>query len=264
MAKRFKRIYVEITNSCNLDCSFCQETKRSKHYMKVDEFQHIIDDIKNYTNYIYLHVKGEPLLHPHLEEILAICEQAGIQVCITTNGTLLLDRLDILLRHPVKQINISFHSADDNSSVDIDQYVHDVFYCCNKINELTDTEISIRLWVTPVNPYIFGQSNIDIRKRLHINVGSPFEWPDTSNSYSCTDGTCQGLKSHMAILCDGSVVPCCLDGNGIVNLGNILDIPLNDILTGQRCQDIIWNFTRNRKAVEPLCIHCSYKERFKK
>lgn len=261
--RRFKRIYIEITNACNLSCTFCQETKREKRFMSVAEFAHIIEEIKPYTDYIYLHVKGEPLLHPDLAQILQICEDNHIRINITTNGTLIKKRLDVLTAHQVHQINISMHSADDNSNVNLDEYVKDLIDSCNEINAVTDTELSLRLWNTQVNPTLFGQSNCKIRQHLYVNVRSPFEWPDVNNEYANENGTCQGLKTHLAILCDGTLVPCCLDGNGTVNLGNIFTTHLGDILEGERCVKMINSF-RNRKACEPLCVHCSFKERFAK
>ena len=261
--RRFKRIYVEITNVCNLSCSFCPETKRDKRFMSIDEFQHIMNELKPYTNYIYLHVKGEPMLHPQLADILDICHNNNIHINITTNGTLLARNLETLLAHPVHQINISVHGADDNITVDFEQYIQELFHCCNLINEKTNTEISLRLWNTPTNPTLFDQNNFRIRQHLHINVASPFEWPDVDNSYCNNRGFCQGLRTHIAILCDGTVVPCCLDGNGIMALGNILTTPLTDILAGDRCTNIIEGF-HAMKTVEPLCTHCSFKERFSK
>ena len=112
MSKRFSKIYVEITNNCNLNCSFCSKDNLPKKEMSVDEFRIVIDKIKDYTDNIYLHVKGEPLLHSHLDEILTICDNIGINVRITTNGTLLSKKKDILLKHNIKQINVSLHSEN--------------------------------------------------------------------------------------------------------------------------------------------------------
>ena len=97
--KRFKKIYVEITNSCNLKCSFCPEGKRAKEFITLENFKHIINEIKSYTNLIALHVKGEPLLHPNLKEILDVCKENNILVNITTNATLLEKNLDILINN---------------------------------------------------------------------------------------------------------------------------------------------------------------------
>lgn len=258
---RFKRIYIEITSSCNLNCSFCQETLREPHFMSVDEFAHTLEQIRPYTNYIYLHVKGEPLLHPQLEEILILCKNAGITVNLTTNGTLLKQKLPILIAHTPHQINISLHSADDNDCIDMDLYIKQLFSCCEELLCKTDTEISLRLWNTQGVPSLFGKKNFMIKPHLSINVQSPFEWPDLNNSYCNDRGFCQGLRQHIAILSNGTVVPCCLDGNAVMELGNIFTTSLADILTSKRSVSIIDGF-RAKCAVEPLCIHCSFKERF--
>lgn len=258
---RFKRIYVEITSSCNLKCSFCQETLRPTEFMSVEQFAHILNEIKPYTNFVYLHVKGEPLLHPQLGEILKMCKASGLTVNITTNGTLLKNKLSVLLKYPVHQLNISLHSADDNDCIDIDEYIKNVFSVCGELSEKTDTEISLRLWNTKDDPSIFGQKNYRLKRHIHINVQSPFEWPDLNNSYYNEHGICQGLRTHIAILSNGTVVPCCLDGNAVMVLGNIFTQSLSDILSDKRTTNIIDGF-RHRLAVEPLCRHCSFKERF--
>jgi radical SAM protein with 4Fe4S-binding SPASM domain len=260
---RFKRIYVEITSACNLCCTFCQETLRKPHFMSVDEFRHVINEIKAYTNYIYLHVKGEPLLHPHLEEILEICQEFGITVNLTTNGTLIYKNLEILKKFPVHQINISMHSADDNDCIDMDTYISELFLSCEQLLSETKTEISLRLWNTKNDPTLFGQKNFKVKERLHINVQSPFEWPSLENHFHSDRGFCQGLRHHMAILSDGTVVPCCLDGNAVMSLGNIFTTQLSSILESERSKAFIEGF-RAMRAVEPLCKHCSFKERFSK
>lgn len=258
---RFKRIYIEITSTCNLKCSFCQETKRSPHFMSIEEFSNVLEQIKPYTNYIYLHVKGEPLLHPDLEAILLKCQQADLTVNLTTNGTLIYKKLDTLIKYPVHQINVSMHSADDNDCIDIDTYINELFYSCEEILNKTDTEISLRLWNTKKEPFLFGERNCTIKRHLYVNVQSPFEWPELNSSYCNERGFCQGIRTHIAILSDGTVVPCCLDGNGIMKLGNIFETPLKDILASDRSVAFIEGF-RNKYAVEPLCKHCSFKERF--
>ena len=258
---RFKRIYIEITSSCNLKCSFCQDTLRPAHFMKPHEFAYIIDEIKPYTNYIYLHVKGEPLLSPYLKDILKICHDNNILVNITTNGTLIAKCIDTLITYPVHQINISLHSADDNDCIDMASYIKDVFSSCETLVDKTDTEVNLRLWNTKKNPTLFGDKNCTIKRHLYINVQSPFEWPVLNGTYCNERGFCQGLRSHIAILSDGTVVPCCLDGNAIMKLGNIFSSHLPDILSNERSQAIIKGW-HAKMAVEPLCKHCSFKERF--
>lgn len=258
---RFKRIYIEITSSCNLKCSFCQETLRPPVFMSAEQFAHVLEEVKPFTNFIYLHVKGEPLLHPELENILSMCREAGITVNITTNGTLIRKNVDTLIKYPVHQINISMHSADDNDCIDMDTYIDDVFSSCEEITQKCETEISLRLWNTKNNPTIFGEKNYEIKHHIHVNVQSPFQWPALTNSYCNDRGFCQGLRQHIAILSNGDVVPCCLDGNAVMKLGNIFSDSLENILESKRSVNIINGF-RAKRAVEPLCQHCCFKERF--
>lgn len=258
---RFKRIYIEITSCCNLHCSFCQETLRPPHFMSVAEFTRVLEQVKPYTNYIYLHVKGEPLLHPQLHDILKLCRDYKMIVNLTTNATLLRSKLDILTDCPPHQINVSLHSADDNDCIDMDSYISDLFYSCEKLLADTDTEISLRLWNTKNDPTLFGERNCVIKRHLYVNVQTGFTWPSLDSSYCRERGFCQGLRQHMAVLCDGTVVPCCLDGNGVMNLGNIFTTNLTDILENERSRRFMEGF-RAKRAVEPLCMHCSFKERF--
>lgn len=260
--KRFKRVYVEITNVCNLKCSFCQPTLRKAGHMTPSSFSHICDELVPYTDYIYLHVKGEPLLHPQLEDILRIASEHGLKVNITTNGTLLNRQLPVLLKYPPHQINMSFHSASDNIVVDFDRYVEELFQAITVLHNSTTTQLSLRLWASHGKLDMFGQYNIKVLDRLHINIASEFDWPDVNSSYYEENGTCQGLKSHLAILCDGTVVPCCLDGNGVVVLGNVRKDPFSEIINNERSTRFYREFNMHRKACEELCRHCSYKERF--
>ena len=278
MKKRFKKIYVEITNNCNLNCSFCSEIKKPKKEMTISEFQIVIDKIKKYTDYIYLHIKGEPLLHSKLDEILSICDENNIFVNITTNGTLLKARKEILLKHKsVRQINISLHSENN-----IINYFEDVFETCKELS--TKVFINYRLWSLDnykldkestiiVNKIIKNynlstddvnklknDNNITIGINTFVNKNNLFTWPDESLGLNI-NAKCYGLTSHIGILVDGTIVPCCLDSNGVINLGNIFKDDLEEVLNSKLVKDIIDGF-RNNKSVCLLCKNCNFKERF--
>ena len=123
MKKRFKKIYIEITNKCNLNCTFCNRTKKPFRELSIDEFKTIIDKIKDYTDYVYFHVQGEPLLHKNLKEFLDICEENDIKVNITTNGTLINKYVEIFNNSKsLRQINISLHSENNKEN-----YLDEVF-----------------------------------------------------------------------------------------------------------------------------------------
>ena len=107
--KRFKKVYIEITNVCNLSCNFCPKTKRESGFLSVDKFKKVINEVKEYTDHVYFHLMGEPLLNKDLAEFLDICAENNLKVNITTNGTLLNKQKDVLLNaKSLRQVNISF------------------------------------------------------------------------------------------------------------------------------------------------------------
>ena len=277
--KKFKKVYIEITNVCNLNCSFCLNNKREKKFMSVSEFSHIIDEIKGYTDYIYLHVKGEPLMNPNLDVFLDICDKNNILVNITTNGTLLKKNCDILHSHKcVRQVNVSLHSEND-----VNEYFDDVFSTCKYLSD--KIYISYRLWTLKdgfldkkstevvekiisfydLSPDIVDKLYEDMKIKIcdntYVNKDNLFEWPSNdSNHFS--DGYCHGVIDHIGILVDGTVIPCCLDGEGVVNLGNILSTNFVDIINSDRFVNMRKGFMNNI-CCEEFCKKCRFKDRFK-
>ena len=276
--KRFKKVYIEITNICNLSCSFCSLSNRKNAEMGVASFEHIIKQIKPYTDYIYFHVKGEPLLHSELDGILEICDRENIRVNITTNGTLLKEKFNVLNSHSsLRQINVSLHSEND-----FNNYFEDVFEVCRLLSN--KTYISYRLWTlidgnldekstgivnkiiseyslsTEIVDKLKNDKQIKIDINTYVNKDNLFEWPYLNND-SYSEGYCYGLSNQIAILVDGTVVPCCLDSEGIINLGNIFIDEFAGIINSDRVNNIIEGF-RNNKCSEELCRKCSFKNRF--
>ena len=278
MKKRFKKIYIEINNKCNLNCTFCSPLKRELKEMSVEEFSLIISKIKSFTDYIYLHVKGEPLLHSHLDEILSICDKENIKVNITTNGTLLKEKFNILNNHNcIRQINISLHSENNYKN-----YFENVFdiskQLCGKMF------ISFRLWTldnlkldnkstiivdkiingynlsTDVVEKIKKDKSVKIFNNTFVNKENLFDWPDINKDLNI-NGMCYGLDTHIAILVNGDVVPCCLDANGDIVLGNLFKEDLDNILSSELVKSIIEGF-KNNKSICKLCKNCNFRYRF--
>lgn len=277
--KKFKKVYIEITNICNLNCSFCHNTKREKKFMNVSAFSHIIDEIKPYTDYIYLHVKGEPLLNPNLDIFLDICDKNNLLVNITTNGTLLKKNFDILRRHKcIRQLNVSLHSENEE-----EDYFDNVFLVCKNLSDRV--YISYRLWTlnnyeldkkstevvekiiasyqlsTDVVDKLYNDKQIKIFENTYVNKENLFEWPSISSNHS-SNGYCHGTIDHIGILVDGSVIPCCLDGEGCVNIGNVLSTSFGDILSSDKFVKIRDSFMNNICS-EELCQKCRFKDRFR-
>ncbi|MCB2294626.1 radical SAM protein [Clostridium algoriphilum] len=289
--KKFKKFYIEITNVCNLSCSFCPQTCRAPEFMSIETFIKILDQIKPYTDYIYFHVKGEPLLHPKLDEFLNLSYKKGFKVNITTNGTLISKVKDKLILAPsLRQINFSLHSFDGNEcSSNKYEYINNIISYVKESIDKTDTLFSLRLWnldkdnITnlktkkncdllfeienafnlsyKIEEEIIPGRGIKICDKVYLNQDYEFQWPDLNAIEDISPGFCYGLRNQVAILVDGSVVPCCLDGDGIINLGNIHGTNFSEIIESQRASDIFNGFSR-REAVEELCRKCGYRKKF--
>ena len=264
---RFKKIYLEITNICNLNCSFCIKNKRKNKFMQLDEFKLILEKIKSKTNYLYFHVLGEPLMHPLINEFIDIASK-NFKINITTNGYL-IDK--IKNNKNIRQLNISLHSFNDDYGVTLDKYLENIFDSIGNLLK-SGTYISLRLWVKSkyndeIIKYINNKYKINIpnniinykiKENLFINNTHTFIWPDLNNSHYNENGSCKGLVDHIGVLVDGTVVPCCLDGLGIINLGNIFESSIDEILDSEYVKDMINGFKCNKK-VEELCRHCNFK-----
>ena len=261
----YKKVYVEITNICNLKCSFCIHNKRESSFMSKDNFQVILEKLKPYTKYLYLHVMGEPLMHPYINEFINLASQYYF-VNITTNGYL-IDK--IKNNKNIRQINISLHSFNDKYNKTLNEYLTDILEVTNILKEYT--YINYRIWAS--NPYkkdiikileeyynttINGHTKLS--KNTFIDFDTEFFWPDLSNNYYNEIGTCYALKNHIAILVDGTIVPCCLDSKGSINLGNIFESSIEDIINSKRYQKMLINF-KNNKRCEELCKHCNFLDR---
>ncbi len=289
--KTFKKIYVEITSVCNLACSFCPPTKRAKQFIEVEQFINVLEQIKPYTNYLYFHVKGEPLLHPKLDQLLDISYEKGFNVNITTNGTLLKKAKQTLLMKPaIRQMNFSLHSFDGHrESSNRYDYITSILSFAKEAVTNTNMIISLRLWNLQqdnatnlekkrnretltiiekgfqlnyqIEEKVLPGKGIKIADRIYINQDHEFTWPSLDQEEDNNNGFCQALRSHVAILTNGTVVPCCLDGEGIINLGNIYERNFSEIIEDERANKLYYGFSK-REAVEELCRKCGYRKRF--
>ena len=289
---RFKKVYIETTNICNLSCNFCPKTSRDLGFMDIESFNEIINKVKGYTNHIYLHLMGEPFLNKNLEGFLQIAKEANINVNITTNGTLINNVKDIIINSDaVRQINISLHSFEANEhDINFHEYLNNILEFIKEANKETKIICSLRLWNIDteelkadnnlnleiikliedklkidfsVKDELLDKRGIKLKERVYLNMAEKFSWPDSSISLISEEVFCQGLRDQIGILVDGTVVPCCLDSEGKIPLGNIFKEELGDIINSKRARDIYDGFSQ-RRAVEELCKRCGYaKRRFK-
>ena len=286
---KFYRIYIELTNVCGLSCSFCPTKELPAKHMDLEFFESVIIQAKAYTKEIACHVVGDPLTLSNLSDYLDIIHKHGLKAMLTTSGYFLKKHTYDTLFHPcVKQINISLNSFNKNdTSITLEQYIKPVLDLCNaKLDQEKDIFINLRVWnldekmsehafndilfsklskafkieLKPGDIYRSRPKSIRLETKILLHFDNYFEWPSLKNK-NYGNGTCQGLQSHVAILASGKVVPCCLDCDGIIELGDLQDKSLKEILSMNRATHILEGFRQN-KAVEELCQKCSYKERF--
>ena len=255
---RFQKIYVEISNVCNLKCSFCPGTKRPVRRMTVEEFSALMPKLRPYTDYLYFHLMGEPLCHPNLQDFLRI---AG----------------ELLSAPALHKVNISLHAFEANiGGKSLEDYVR---ACLDFGKASAGRKIVVyRLWNQGGQDALNGQileqlhaafpqeweqqrQGIKIAERTFLEYGDKFDWPDLSAREGSHRVFCYGLRDQLGVLCDGTVVPCCLDHEGDIALGNVFSQELEEILGSPRAK-AIYNGFSHREAMEPLCRRCGYARRF--
>ncbi len=275
--KRFRKVYVEISNICNMRCAFCPGTSRKPQVMGSSKFKMIIEKLRPYTDFLYFHLMGEPLCHPNLGEYLTFAQEMGFKVIITTNGTLLKKQHDLLLNSPaLHKVNISLHAFEANEiSMPFDEYIEN---CVDFAANSGEKIVCLRLWngggADKLNnrikekllehfpaPWINEPRGIRIGHKVYLEHGEKFDWPDLNATDLGKNCRCYGLNDQIGILCDGSVVPCCLDHNGDITLGNLLTQEMTEILESPRAKAIMEGFQKSL-ASEELCRKCGYARRF--
>ncbi|UJF31327.1 radical SAM/SPASM domain-containing protein [Paenibacillus hexagrammi] len=289
--KKFKKFYIEITSVCNLACSFCPPTERKANFISIEDFTKTLDQVKPHAEYIYFHVKGEPLLHPKIDQLLDLSHERGFKVNITSNGTLITKNRHKLLGKPaLRQMNFSLHSFDGHEgSTDKAGYLAGILDFIHEARTMSDTIFSLRLWNLDrdnatnaernrnrellgmieqafhldyrIEEQVVRGKGTKIAPNIYINQDYEFVWPALKEEEDDGKGFCHGLRNQAGVLVDGTVIPCCLDGEGVINLGNIHKQHFSEIIEGERAANLYDGFSR-REVVEELCRKCDYRRRF--
>ncbi len=288
MPKRFKKVYIEISNICNLQCTFCPEVDREKRFMESALFKKAVMAVAPLTEEVCFHLMGEPLLHPEFDAYLNFCDTLGIRVNLTTNGILLNpERMNVLMSPALSQINFSLQSFESNfPETDNSTYLQKIFdFTERALQERSELYINYRLWnqgtegsqasndliVEKIKQALHADFNnfsdvrwkksVKIKGHVYLHFDSRFEWPHPGQPLRSTRGFCYGLSSHIGILADGTVVPCCLDKEGVLSLGNCGSQNIEDIIQNQRAQSIQEGFMKGI-LIEDLCQKCTFISRF--
>lgn len=284
----FKRVYIEITNICNLSCPFCPGTQRDPQLMTEETFTTILKQLKGSTKHLCFHVMGEPLLHPLIGRFFDLACEKDFKVNLVTNGSL-IHQVGQVIAHKkaLRQISFSLHGLVHESIEVTDERLDSIFSFIAHVRRQQNVYISLRLWnmtdrgEIDRNRHILDRidqefhppynlenallhdptSGIPLGNGLFLNPAAEFDWPNLQLNPIPGPAFCYGLRNQIGILVDGTVIPCCLDSEGVINLGNITETDLGQILASPRAQGIIEGFSQ-QKAVEPLCQRCPYRTRF--
>lgn len=286
------RCYIEITNTCNLDCHFCPKHHRKRRQLSEEEFDLLTDRVRGKVCFLYFHLMGEPLLHPLLPQFITMAREKGFKTVLTSNGTLLHRAMALLDTLPHK-IQLSLHSHESNARGELSEYMDQVM-CFSTQAAGKGTCMVLRLWnqggmdreneevmrliekYVP-KPWKERPDGFRLCDNLYLEFDRKFEWPggggkaasdDSDGKQEGSDGKleaspskskqeyfCKALIKQIGVLSDGSLVPCCLDHDGDVILGNLFHQSLEEILASPRAQALVEGF-RHHAATEPLCQSC--------
>ena len=269
-----KRIYLEITNSCNLNCKFCTQDKGTT-FMDIKDIENYLKQIRKFTSYIYLHVLGEPLLHPNFDQIMNLLDKYDFNLQLVTNGILLGKHKDVLNHDSLRKLSISIHSI--NSINVSDEYFRTIDYLIennnNKIIELRFYDLNnlddkLTDYLNKLNnKYHFKDTKKDKSYKLKDNVyiysQEMFRWPNINDEDIGEYGYCHGLIDQIAILHNGLVTSCCLDGSGINSFGDLNKESLKEVLESEKYKKALSEL-KNKHMILPLCKKCTYRLRFDK
>ena len=273
----YSRVYVEITNICNMNCSFCHGHSRPHRQMTKEEFSRVLQQLRGKTEYVYYHLMGEPLTHPLLPDFISMAKEMGFRSVLTTNGTLLHKRGEELLRAGLHKVSISLHSFEKDDENAQREYVRQTAEFADAAAKV-GTLVSFRLWnrgtddghndltESCLREFLPGDwtensRGYRIKDKIFLEWGDRFGWPDRAGEDLGERVFCYGLRDHFGILSDGTVVPCCLDSDGVIALGNVFTDDLTEILNAPRAKAMVEGFSQ-RKATESLCHRCPYARRF--
>lgn len=286
------RCYIEITNTCNLDCYFCPKHHRKRRQLSEEEFDLLTDRVRGKVCFLYFHLMGEPLLHPLLPQFVTMAMEKGFKTVLTSNGTLLHRAMALLDTLPHK-IQLSLHSHESNARGELSEYMDQVMRFSTQAAG-KGTCMVLRLWnqggmdreneevmrliekYVP-KPWKERPDGFRLCDNLYLEFDRKFEWPggggkaasdDSDGKQEESDGKleaspskskqeyfCKALIKQIGVLSDGSLVPCCLDHDGDVILGNLFHQSLEEILASPRAQALVEGF-RHHAATEPLCQSC--------
>lgn len=267
-----KRIYLEISNKCNLNCPFCAYPK-GNDFMDLNNINNYLDQIKPYCNYVYLHILGEPLLHPDIEKILQLLDEKDMQLQLVTNGVLLNRHFDLIKHKCLRKLSVSVHSVNGlhispDYFITIDKLISSDTKAIIDLRFYDEENLSqdLKDYLNRLKSiYGFKQTSrkdsYKLKENVYVSFAELFEWPDMKHEIISEEGSCHGGIDMLAINVKGEVTLCCLDPLAYNSLGNLKETAFKDIIESAEYKKICTDL-KNHKINKELCKRCSYRLRF--
>ncbi|PDX10820.1 radical SAM/SPASM domain-containing protein [Helicobacter pylori] len=278
--KPFKKIYIELSDICGLQCSFCPNPKNIRGVMPLELFEKICKEAAPLTPIITFHVLGDPCKLKNLNHYLSTAKRFSLKVDLVTSGAY-LHNFETLLQDAIYQISISLDAGLDNhNKLNQHRYIQKILeFCHYKCEKNSEVFLNLRIQDSTlekhqnlIKPFLESfecvsletlksQGRTRLFKKSFLNIQKTFKWPDLNAQNPLNQESkipyCYGLIKQVAILSNGVVVPCCMDTQAHINLGDLNHMPLKDILNSQKAIAIKTHFLKG-EALELLCKNCSY------
>ncbi|MFP6144790.1 radical SAM/SPASM domain-containing protein [Helicobacter pylori] len=278
--KLFKKIYIELSDICGLQCSFCPNPKNVRGVMPLELFEKVCKEVAPLTPIITLHVLGDPCKLKNLNRYLNVAKRFSLKVDLVTSGEYLRD-FEALLQDIIYQISISLDAGlDHHNKLNQHRYIQKILeFCRYKCEKNSEVFLNLRIQDSTlekhqnlIKPFLesfecisletlISQGRARLFKKSFLNIQKTFKWPNLNAQNPLNQESkipyCYGLIKQIAILSNGVVVPCCMDTQAHINLGDLNHTPLKDILNSQKAMAIKTHFLKG-EALELLCKNCSY------
>jgi radical SAM protein with 4Fe4S-binding SPASM domain len=272
---------IESTNVCNLKCPYCAAAKgnwgnKNLGFMDFGLFKKIIDEASSEGCYcVKFSLRGEPMLHPKLLNMIKYTVDSGIIDCyFNTNGMLLTeDTINKIIETGLPRLSISIDGWD-KTSFEKNRLGANYDIICKNIENL----IKIRKKYNVTRPKLRIQTVMlpEIREHWDEYVNN---WSDIADEIGFLDAreetpgvdhrgniskgfSCPFLWQRMTILWDGTLLPCLMHGVDdfkLMSFGNVKNILIKNAWNSSQ-EDYYRNLHKTSRSHElEACDKCSYR-----
>jgi radical SAM family protein/iron-sulfur cluster protein len=250
-------VNLELTNHCNLRCTICPVNttmRRGKGHMDPALFRRIIDDNPR-LRFVLAFQWGEPMLHPQFFELVEYASSRGVRTMITSNGTHLTpENRRRLLACGLERVTFS---VDGDAATHFAIRAYDLETLRRDVKALVAERdaagAKLRIDVSMV---------VDAATEAALPAFRA-QWTGVADRVQAIPrlvaerraSPCRELwRGAMVVLWDGRVTACCVDSEGLLELGDANDASLAAIWNSERMQEL--RRRHARRDFPDLCAMC--------